>query len=422
MLPLFFAELTIWLGFGAMLPILPIYFVQHGVDLPMLGVVVAAWPAARLVSEPVFGWFADRWSRKAMMTAGLVAAAVVAVLPLVWVGPFAFVAARALAGLAAAVYDPAARGYLMDANPPDRQGETFGLYGAAQTAGFMLGPAVGGLVAAASGEPTIVFWVAGIALAISALLVAVRVHEVPHVHHLRGTTAEVVAQLPAQVAAAQAAQTPGEAPAASRMLTGLLVAAMVFNAGAFVAGGIYEVVWSLYLTSLGAGLDAIGLTFATFSLPVLLLSPFVGRFVDREGGFIALVVGLGGIAICGVLYPLVPAVWWMAVMGLVEGTAFALASPALYLLVARSSPPGRSSFAQGLFGSAGMLGTIGASLLAGVLAEIDLRYPFFAACGLVGFALLVGLAIGRRPLWLIMQPAHLDPGAPETVAAGEAAS
>ncbi|MEO5965009.1 MAG: hypothetical protein ABIR11_06045, partial [Candidatus Limnocylindrales bacterium] len=54
-LPLLFAEGTIWVGFGAVLPILPIYFVDHGVTLPMLGLVVAAWPAARLVTEPIFG-------------------------------------------------------------------------------------------------------------------------------------------------------------------------------------------------------------------------------------------------------------------------------------------------------------------------------------------------------------------------------
>lgn len=422
MLPLFVAELAIWLGFGAMLPILPIYFVQHGVDLPMLGVVVAAWPAARLVCEPVFGWFADRWSRKTMMVVGLTAAAVIAVLPLVFVGPLAFIVLRALAGIAAAVYEPAARGYLVDANPPDRQGETFGLYGAAQTAGFMLGPAFGGIAAAISGEPTVVFWVAGISLVVSALLVGIRVHEVPHVHHLRGTSPAVPVPPPADGHAPSVPSAPANAArvAPDRLLTGLLVAALVFNAGAFVAGGIYEVVWSLYLTSLGAGLDAIGLTFATFSLPVLILSPFVGRFVDREGGYFALVIGLAGISVAGVLYVLVPTVWWMALIGLVEGAAFALASPALYLLVVRSSPPGRSSFAQGVFGAAGMLGTIGASLLAGVLADQDLRYPFYGACLLVGVALLIGLAIGRRQLWEIMQPEHLDGSRQGPAPVGEA--
>jgi MFS family permease len=80
------------------------------------------------------------------------------------------------------------------------------------------------------------------------------------------------------------------------------------------------------------------------------------------------------------------------VVGLVEGTAFAFASPALYLLVARASPPGRSSTAQGLFGAAGMVGTIVASLLAGVLAEVDLRFPFYAAGIGMGLALLIIIA------------------------------
>jgi MFS family permease len=391
MLPLLIAEGTIWLGFGALLPILPIYFTRHGVNLPTLGIVVAAWPAARLIGEPLFGWVADRTSRKAMMVVGLVLAAGVAVLPLFVVGPIAFITFRALAGFCASIYDPAARGYLVDANPPERQGETFGYYGAAQMGGFMIGPAIGGVAAAVTGEPTVVFWVAGIALVVSAVLVAVRVRDIAHVPYVRPAIADAAAT-----------------PSGGRILNRLLIAAIVFNVGSFFAGGSYEVVWSLYLTSLGAGLDAVGLSFATFSLPVLLLSPFTGRYMDREGGFIALVAGMAGIAICGALYPLIPTVWFVVVLGLVEGTAFAFASPALYMLVARASPPGRSSTAQGLFGAAGTIGTIVASLGAGLLAQQDMRFPFYAAGIGTGTALLLGLAIGRRRLWAAMQPSHLD--------------
>ena len=38
-LPLLAAELIVWLGFGALLPIMPIYFTENGVDLRTLGVV-----------------------------------------------------------------------------------------------------------------------------------------------------------------------------------------------------------------------------------------------------------------------------------------------------------------------------------------------------------------------------------------------
>ena len=64
-LPLLLAEFVVWLGFGGLLPVLPLYFTEQGIDLATLGLVIAAWPAARLVSEPIFGWLADRTARVA---------------------------------------------------------------------------------------------------------------------------------------------------------------------------------------------------------------------------------------------------------------------------------------------------------------------------------------------------------------------
>ena len=396
MLPMLFAEASIWVGFGALLPILPIYFTEHGVDLPTLGIVVAAWPAARLIGEPLFGWVADRGPRKAMMIVGLLLAAMFAVAPLFIVGPTAFIVLRALSGLSASIYDPAARGYLVDANPPERHGELFGLYGAAQMGGLMIGPAIGGIAAGLTNQPTVVFWVAGLMIVVSAIVVAARVPEMAHRAPATGT--EAVAASTAEIE---------DAPRQPRSIVNrLLIAAVAFNIGSYVASGAYEVIWSLYLTSLGASLGLIGLTFFTFALPILVLSPWFGRFIDREGGFFALVVGMAGVGICGLLYPLVPEIWYMAALGIAEGTAVALASPALFLLVARASPEGRSSTAQGIFGAAGTIGTIVASLTAGALAAVNLTYPFYATGIAALVSLALGLAIGRRRLWEAMQPTH----------------
>src|SRR6266705_3190231 len=52
-LPLLIAKFVVWLGFGALLPVMPLYFTEHGVDFQTLGIVIAAWPAARLVGEPM---------------------------------------------------------------------------------------------------------------------------------------------------------------------------------------------------------------------------------------------------------------------------------------------------------------------------------------------------------------------------------
>ena len=88
-------------------------------------------------------------------------------------------------------------------------------------------------------------------------------------------------------------------------------------------------------------------------------------------------------------------------------------NPALFAIVAAGSPPGRSSTAQGMFGAAGTLGFVVASLLAGALAEIDIRLPFYVfspcSCSRLGIGLLIG---GSR---LRARPA---PVAADTPAAG----
>ena len=105
-----------------------------------------------------------------------------------------------------------------------------------------------------------------------------------------------------------------------------------------------------------------------FGLPVLLFSPFAGKLVDRRGSLAFIVFGSILPALCRhpvhavTARPAVPLI-------LVEATGFAFLNPALYAVVAANSPPGRSSTAQGLFGAAGTLGFIVASLGAGVLAD-----------------------------------------------------
>ena len=59
-----------------------------------------------------------------------------------------------------------------------------------------------------------------------------------------------------------------------RLLNRGLVAALVINAGGNFAAGTYDVIWSLFLQGLGAGLGLIGLTFAIFGLPILVAAVF----------------------------------------------------------------------------------------------------------------------------------------------------
>ena len=284
---------------------------EQGVDLALLGLVIAAWPAARLVGEPVFGWLADRTARVPLMVIGLIATGIFSVLPLVFTGPLAFVLLRAGSGLATAAYDPAARGYLTDATPPERRGEAFGLYGAVQMGGLLLGPRSGRSGPARFGGISFVFVFGGVAALLAAIPIVLRARETR-----RADASGAVARLdrvPARGAIDRSAgrrrhrrrprrRAPIRPAAPTRLWNRGLIAVLVINAGGYFAGGTYEVIWSLFLQRLGAGLDLIGLTFAMFGLPVLLLSPFAGRLVDRRGSLAFIIIGSILPAIMGLAY------------------------------------------------------------------------------------------------------------------------
>jgi MFS family permease len=408
-LPLLVAEFIVWLGFGGLLPVLPLYFKEQGIDLATLGLVIAAWPAARLVSEPVFGWLADRTGRVPLMVIGLVATGVFGALPLVWTGPLAFFLLRAGAGLGAALYDPAARGFLTDATPADRRGEAFGLYGAAQMGGLLFGPSIGALGADRLGGIAFVFVFSAIAAVVAAVAIALRVRDEGPTRRAEGLPLSDRTALPPdspyverRVAAALAADHPGDDAARDdrllRLLNRGLIAAIILNAGSYYGFGTYEVIWSLFLEGLGADLALIGLTFTMFGLPVLLISPYAGRLVDRRGPFLFIVLGMVLPAVTAVLYTLMLDPTFAVPLILIEATGSAVLSPALYAVVAASSPRGRSSTAQGLFGAAGTLGFIVASVTSGVLAERSILLPFYTFGAVMIVALAAAIVVGGSRL------------------------
>jgi DHA1 family multidrug resistance protein-like MFS transporter len=404
-LPLLFAEFVLWTGFGALLPVMPLYLRDHGVDLALLGVVIAAWPATRLVAEPVFGWLADRTARVPIMVGGLLIASLATGLLAILSGVAAFIALRALSGLGTAIYDPAARGYLIDATPPDRRGEVFGLYNAAQMGGILLGPAIGGVGAAWFGGFGFTIAFGAFTILAAAVAVATRVRESPrvpgavHEHGVEegpGVVSEfpVVGGLgPAAARAAGSARVPPR-----RLLNRLVLAAVVASFAGYLTSGIYETVWSLFLEARGGGLELIGLTFAVFGLTTIVVSPAAGRLVDRAGPLPFVAGGLVVMAVTMVTYTVLPDPRLAVAVIVVEAIGFSFHSPAMFTVVAAGSPAGRSSTAQGLVGAAGTLGTIASSLATGLLAARDINLPFLVGAVVVLLLLLVTMAIGWRPI------------------------
>jgi DHA1 family multidrug resistance protein-like MFS transporter len=401
-LPVLVAEFIVVVGFGALLPVLPLYVVEQGIDLTTLGIILAAWPAARLVSEPFFGWLADRTARKPLMLAGLVILAVASALPLAFHAPLQLLVLRFVSGAAAGMYDPAARGILVDRTGEDVRGEVFGLYTSAQMGGLIFGPVIGAFGASLGGGFAFPFVAAGLASALGAVYLASALRPADGGAHTHppltetsfaeyGTDSPDLAQ---RFIESRRRDRPPQAPLRD-LLNRAVVGALTMNFALYLSVGVYEVTWSLYMQHLGAPLAWIGITYVLFATPVVLVAPFAGRLVDRLGGYR---FALGGGIVVGLAlssYALAFEPYLPGVVIVIEATANAFLGPAMFAILAGGTPAGRSSTTQGLFGSAGTIAFVAASVITGALFAIDPRYPFLIFGGVVLAFFLLGAFIVR---------------------------
>lgn len=150
------------LALGMIVPVLaPLVATFLGGDTAraasVYGLFGTVWALMQFVASPVLGALSDRYGRRPVIllsNLGLgldyVVMALAPSLSWLFVG-------RVLSGITAASV-PTAGAYIADVTPPERRAGGFGLIGAAFGIGFILGPAVGGVLGAL--DPRLPFWVA----------------------------------------------------------------------------------------------------------------------------------------------------------------------------------------------------------------------------------------------------------------------
>lgn len=128
----------------------------------MYGLFGTAWALMQFCFSPILGAMSDRFGRRPVILLSCLGLGLdyvfMALAPSVgWL-----LVGRVISGITAASFATAAA-YIADVTPPEKRAASFGMIGAAWGLGFVLGPAVGGLLGAAN--PRLPFWVAaGLAL------------------------------------------------------------------------------------------------------------------------------------------------------------------------------------------------------------------------------------------------------------------
>jgi multidrug resistance protein len=148
-LTVFLTVLLDLLGFGMILPILPFYGQDYGASDLQIGLLFAAYSLAQLLFSPLLGKLSDRWGRRPVLLA-TIAVAAVAHTVFAFAGSFAvLVVARFVSGVATANL-AVAQAYMADVTTRAERSKAMGMIGAAFGLGFVLGPAMGGLLSTVS--------------------------------------------------------------------------------------------------------------------------------------------------------------------------------------------------------------------------------------------------------------------------------
>ena len=122
------------------------------------GVLGLAWALMQFVFAPILGGLSDRYGRRPIVLFSNFGLALSYVLAAFAPGLAWLLLSRLLSGISAASQSTA-NAYIADVTPPEQRAQRFGILGAAFGLGFILGPALGGLIAHAYG-PDAPFWLA----------------------------------------------------------------------------------------------------------------------------------------------------------------------------------------------------------------------------------------------------------------------
>ena len=373
-------------GMGLVMPVMPELLREFapGGDLAgaaaIGGWIAFSYAAAQFLCAPAIGALSDAVGRRPVllfsMAAMAVEYAIMASTTLLWV----LFAARLASGVAGATMS-AVRAWLADVTPPEERGRAFGRIGAAFGAGFIFGPAIGGLL----GElgPRAPFWAAAALSAVNfALGWFVLRESLPRARRRRFTPA---AANPFR-ALRRAALLPGLAP--------FLLALLLYDVGTFV----YPAAWS-YVTTAAFGWSTaqIGGSLALYGLTAGLSQAFLigpaQRRLGRRGAVtlglaveVPLMLGMLVVTQGWIVYALIPFLGMTAIIG-----------PSLQGLISAAAPDDRQGEISGVIAAMhGVAAVISPPVMTGIFAIATAgpgpgwpTAPFVPAAALILLALWI---------------------------------
>ena len=366
------------LGFGGVVPALPLYAKSFGVSASAIGLAVAIYGLARFVVAMPSGQLCDRLGRRPTLAIG----GVVSTLGNLWcaeAGSFSeFIAARFLAGAGAGLVLTAGQVVLADITTPDRRGRTMAIYHGAFLFAVGIGPLPGGLLADHLGlaAPFRAYGAAGFLVS---LLAWFAVGETRGLSHSQGghgwgrgpTLITQVRRLAAQL--------------------GFVLVCLVGWVNAVVrTGGLFNIIPVLGSVRLGLSVTEIGGGLALGSVIGVSVAYPAGILVDRLGRKAVIVPAtvLSGLSL--LMFCFAPSYPWFTAACVFWGVAMSVGGSAPVAYAADLAPRGMNAAAMSTYRMVSDFGYVIGPIVLGLV--VDGYGSITALVAAAGLTILVGLA------------------------------
>jgi MFS transporter, DHA1 family, tetracycline resistance protein len=372
---LFFTVFLDLVGFGIVIPLLPLYAERFGASPMAVVWLVAIYSLMQFLFAPWWGQLSDRVGRRPVLLVGLFGSAFSYLIFGLAGSLLVLFLARAMAGFMGANIG-VAQAYVADVTAPEERARGMGMIGAAFGLGFIFGPAIGGGLAHFG--PSVPFLAAG-GLAFLNGLLAIRWLE-----ESRPARARPYARQPglaARIRTLRAVTSSGT--------IGVLFGVFFLLTFAFAA---LEATFSLWADRRWSFTPSgVAYLFAYIGVLITVVQGvLVGPLVRRLGERRLAVVGSAALAVGLLAIPAAPGIGWLglalAFLAFGQGTTM----PAISSLISRSASGDEQGRLLGASQSLSALGRVLGPVFGGLaFARIGIGAPYVGGGLVVGVALLL---------------------------------
>ena len=375
--PLVIIFLTIFvnlIGFGIIIPLLPFYAKTFGASPLVIGLLFGTFSLCQLVASPALGDLSDRWGRRPILVFSLAGTVVSFVMLALAHSILMLFLARIVDGLSGGNISTA-RAYVADITEPKDRARAYGLIGAAFGLGFILGPAISGVLSRYSYTAPI--WAAAALTLVATLMAWFWLPET--VHRGQAGAGNPLRYLPEML----------RRSAVRRVL--------LIDFGFWFSFAIFQATFALFVAS-RFGFDAAqtGYLFAGFGLlGVIVQGGFIRPIVHRLGDRTTFLAGLIFSAI-GMFTGALTHSLWMFVLTLVPlALGMGFGTPTVSSLVSHAAGKHEQGRMQGAASSIESLGrTVGPVWGTAALQHFGDSMPYVSAA--VCLLLTLAVSLGYR--------------------------